>query len=62
MVENREKNSEKDFEKKSEGSPRRQQSDDLIQRRPRLNAEQETRRRNERANELRMKNRQNRMR
>jgi hypothetical protein len=70
MVENREKNSQskkkssvnEEARERGEGSPRRQQSDDLVQRRPRLNAEQETRRRNERANELRLKNRSNRMR
>jgi len=57
MVENREKKSGS-----SKDSQRRQQPNDFVQRRPKLNAEEETRRRNSRANELRLKNRQNRMR
>ena len=57
MVENREKKSSN-----PDQSQRRQQPSDLIQRRPRLNAEEETRRRNERANELQLKNRSNRIR
>ena len=60
MVEKREKNQKANDTVNSSG--RRQQANDFVQRRPRLSAEEETRRRNERAKELRLKNRQNRMR